>query len=238
MKNHLFSGDSGFNTQNNKESPFPQIEIKSATEVVYRELLKAILNGKFERGSLLRQGELAESFGVSRTPLREALMRLASMGLVHIESNRGFRVASLDFGNMQHAWRSRIFIESGAARLAAKNADDRSLEKMRLSVQRQYEVTHDLQESLIVNRDFHLALVAASGNPYLVKFAEMLWSFDLAAPIFGPQASGPKELTSWADEHLEILNAVISGNEQLSEELTRKHISNYPPQASVQKSIK
>lgn len=213
-----------------KKSAFSHIEIKSATEVVYRELLRAILIGKFERGSVLNQSELAGQLGVSRTPLREALMRLASIGLVHIESNRGFRVASLDFSNMQQAWMARIILESGAARLAAMGADASMLEKMRLSVERQYKVQEDVQESLIVNRDFHLALVAASGNPYLVRFSEMLWSFDIAVPIFGPQATGPGEMTSWADEHRKILDAIISGDEILSEELTRNHIFNYPPQ--------
>lgn len=205
------------------------VVVRSATETVYSELLKAILSGKFQRGSLLRQKELAAQLGVSRTPLREALMRLASIGLVNIESNRGARVAELDFGNMRQAWESRIIVESGAARVAARGSDLKMLEKMQKIIARQSEVKDDIQESLLINREFHLSLVAASKNPYLIQFSEILWGLELAAPIFGRQAIAKDEMEKWASEHQGILDAIIKGDGILAADLTVKHITNYPP---------
>lgn len=205
------------------------LQVQSATQVVYQTLLKAILSGELEAGRFLQQAQLAEQLGVSRTPLREALMQLASVGLVEIEPNRGAKVTGLDFGNMRHAWMARVFVESGAAREAARSHDTAAVERMQQAIRRQYEVTHDLNESLLLNRAFHLALVAASGNPYLIRFSEMLWAFDIAVPIFGPQATNPSELSAWADDHQRIVDAILAGDADLAEATTRAHILSSPP---------
>jgi DNA-binding GntR family transcriptional regulator len=161
--------------------------------------------------------------------LREALMKLASVGLVHMESNRGARVADIDFGNMKQAWTSRMIIESGAARIAADIKDAKMIEKMQQIIKRQYEVIDDVQESLIVNRDFHLILVQSSKNPYLIKFSEMLWDLAIAVPIFRRQATSREEMLSWVEEHQKILDALVSGDGALAATLTQNHILNHPP---------
>lgn len=209
--------------------PLHSVEVQSVADRVYRELLEAILTGKIQPGQMLPQDTLARQLGVSRTPLREALMRLASEGLVQLEANRGARVTGLDFGDMQHAWRARIVLESGAARLAAVLREENALDRMRLAIERQRRTADNIEESLLANREFHLALVAGSGNPYLIRFAEMLWTFQIAVPIFGRQAETPGEALAWADDHERILEAVAAGNVDSAEELTRRHISAYPP---------
>ncbi|MCL6549003.1 MAG: GntR family transcriptional regulator [Alicyclobacillus sp.] len=211
------------------ESIFSGIRVHSAAESVYRALLKAILTGKLARGQFLQQSELAEQLGVSRTPLREALMRLASMGLVQMVPNRGARVTGLDFGDMRHAWMARVIVEAGAAKVAASDPDPLALARMQRAVDRQREVTDDVEESLLVNRDFHLALVGASRNPYLIRFADMLWAFEIAVPIFGPQAADADDLMEWAADHQRIVDAIRSGDAEAAEALTRDHILRYPP---------
>lgn len=211
-------------------SPLLQpLAVQSVADRVYRELLEAILTGKFTQGQVLRQEFLARQLGVSRTPLREALMRLASEGLVQLEANRSASVTGLDFGDMQHAWRSRLVLEPGAARIAAERRDGASLHRMRLAVERQRRTADDIEESLIANREFHLALVRGSGNPYLIRFSEMLWTFQIAVPIFGRQADDPAEVLIWADDHQMILEAVDAGDGDRAEDLTRQHIAAYPP---------
>jgi DNA-binding GntR family transcriptional regulator len=205
------------------------VVVRSATDIVHSELLKSILSGKLKPGSLLRQNELAAQLGVSRTPLREALMRLASIGLVNIESNRGARVADMDFGNMQQAWTSRMIIESGAARIAADIKDAEMIEKMQQIIKRQYEVIDDDQESLILNREFHLSLVQLSKNPYLIKFSEMLWDLQIAFPILRRQMTSREELLSWADDHQKILDAIVQGKGDLASNLIQEHILANPP---------
>jgi DNA-binding GntR family transcriptional regulator len=90
----------------------------------------------------------------------------------------------------------------------------------------------DRQESYAANREFHLALAAASGNPHLTRFAEMLWVPRIGVPIYEAQAvendGGP---SAWAEEHERITDAIAAGDAGLAEHLTRTHVSAHPPVA-------
>src|SRR6478752_8591756 len=96
------------------------LQIQSVVDQVYDAVRARILSGDLPRGSRLRQAALADELGVSRTPLREALRRLSTEGLVEFSPNRGATVSELDFGDMRHAWSARVALEPGAARLAAQ----------------------------------------------------------------------------------------------------------------------
>jgi DNA-binding GntR family transcriptional regulator len=207
-----------------------QLEIRSVVDQVHEELLQRIVAGELPPGSRLRQEALAEELGVSRTPLREALARLVSEGLVELEPNRGATVARRDFGDMEQAWRARLVVEPGAARLAAERRDPAVLERMREIVRRQRDVADDLTASFELNRDFHLALVNAAGNPHLSRFADLLWLSRIGVPIFARQARDRAQILSWADEHEAILAAVAAGRGARAERLTREHIAAYPPE--------
>ncbi|MGH3049591.1 MAG: FCD domain-containing protein, partial [Gaiellaceae bacterium] len=88
----------------------------------------------------------------------------------------------------------------------------------------------DVPESFAVNREFHLALVAASGNPHLVQFAQMLWLTRIGVPIFSGQAADhPDDVRRWAEEHATILAAVEAGKGATAERLTREHVAAWPP---------
>jgi DNA-binding transcriptional regulator YhcF (GntR family) len=131
-----------------------QLEIKSVVDQVHAELLERIVAGELPPGARLRQEALAEELGVSRTPLREALARLVSEGLVEFVPNRGATVANRDFGDMEEAWRARLVIEPGAARLAAERREPAVIERMRDTVVRQRSVADDVTASFALNRDF------------------------------------------------------------------------------------
>jgi DNA-binding GntR family transcriptional regulator len=207
----------------------PHLEIRSVVDDVHEALLERIVVGELAPGSPLRQEVLADELGVSRTPLREALVRLASEGLVEFTPNRGAKVARRDFSDMQQAWRARLVIEPGAARLAAERRDADSIEHMRESVRRQRVVAGDVTTSFALNREFHLTLVQASGNAHLAQFAELLWLTRIGVPIFARQARDRKQILGWADEHDGITEAVAAGRGALAERLTRDHIAANPP---------
>jgi DNA-binding GntR family transcriptional regulator len=173
---------------------------------------------------------LADELGVSRTPLREALVRLASEGLVEFTPNRGATVAGRDFSDMQQAWRARLVIEPGAGRLAADLRDADAIDRMRESVRQQRLVAGDLTTSFALNREFHLSLVRASGNTHLAQFAELLWLTRIGVPIFARQVRGRRQILQWADEHEAITEAVARGKGVRAERLIREHIAAYPPE--------
>jgi DNA-binding GntR family transcriptional regulator len=206
------------------------LEIQSVVDQVYAAVRSRILSGELEGGSRLRQNSLAEELGVSRTPLREALRRLSTEGLVELEPNRGASVARLDLDDMLHAWTARLTLEPAAARLAAEVREPEALARMRASIDRQ-RVPADVDTSFAVNREFHLALVAAAGNPHLSQFARLLWLTKIGAPIFkGQVAEHPGEAQQWADDHEAILDAVRAGKAAAAERLTRAHIAASPPE--------
>src|SRR5436190_19332206 len=213
-------------------SPNGRLEIQSVVDHVDTALRERILSGDLPRASKLRQVSLAEEMGVSRTPLREALRRLAAEGLVDFSPNRGATVSELDFGDMRHAWAARVALEPGAARLAAERRDRDGIEAMREAIADQRGAAGGRGQSFAANRAFHLALAAASGNPHLTRFAEMLWVPRIGVPIYQAQAAEPADgLLAWAEEHERITDAVADGDASLAEHLTRTHISAHPPVA-------
>jgi DNA-binding GntR family transcriptional regulator len=207
-----------------------QLRIKSVVDQVHAELLERIVAGELRPGARLRQEALAEELGVSRTPLREALARLVSEGLVEFVPNRGATVARRDFSDMEQAWRARLVIEPGAARLAAERQERLAIESMRETVLRQRSVADDVTASFALNREFHLALVAAAGNAHLSQFAELLWLSRIGVPIFAAQARDRAQILAWADEHEAIAEAVAAGSGARAERLTREHIAANPPE--------
>jgi DNA-binding GntR family transcriptional regulator len=101
---------------------------------------------------------------------------------------------------------------------------------MREIVGRQRDVADDVTASFALNRDFHLSLVAAGGNPHLSQFAELLWLSRIGVPIFARQARDRAHVLVWADEHEAIVDAVEGGRQARAERLTREHIAAYPPE--------
>ena len=123
---------------------------------------------------------------MSRTPLRE-----------------------FDLGDMRHAWTARLTLDPAAARLAAANADAAAVTRMRRAVQLQRSSAEDSAAGFAANREFHLALVAASRYPHSTRFAEMLWVSRIGPWISSAQAAdAPGETAVWANEHDTIADAV------------------------------
>jgi DNA-binding GntR family transcriptional regulator len=207
-----------------------RLRIRSVVDQVYDALLQRVLSGDIPPGTRLSQGALAEEMGVSRTPLREALRRLSVEGFVEFSTNQGATVSQFDLGDMRHAWTARLTLEPAAARLAAANADPADITRMRHAVQQQRLSAEDRAAGYAANREFHLALVAASRNPHLTRFSEMLWVSRIGAWIFSAQAAdAPGETALWANEHDAIADAVEARDADLVERLTREHIEAYPP---------
>jgi DNA-binding GntR family transcriptional regulator len=205
------------------------LQIQSVVDHVYSALRERILSGALPRGTKLRQTLLADELGVSRTPLREALRRLSTEGLVEFTPNRGATVSELDFGDMRHAWSARVALEPGAARLAAERRHAPAIAAMRTAIADQRSAGGDKIVSFAANRAFHLALAAASGNPHLTRFAEMLWVPRIGVPIYQAQAAEPAGPQAWADEHERIADAIAAGDADAAERLTRAHVQSHPP---------
>lgn len=201
------------------------LQIESVVDRVYAALRSRILVGEIAHGTRLRQEALAAELGVSRTPLREALRRLTAEGLVEFHPNRGAQVAEVTHAGVRAAYEARLVLEPGAARLAAGRRPPAELELMRHAIKAESASKTD-GEAYVASRDFHLALVAASGNAHLVRLAESLWVTAIGEPIFAWQAKHePDRIEEDVVEHERIANAVEQGDADVAEALTRHHIA-------------
>ncbi|MFZ0973088.1 MAG: GntR family transcriptional regulator [Solirubrobacteraceae bacterium] len=202
-----------------------RLNIASVVDQVYTAIRERITSGSLARGARVHQEDLAEELGVSRTPVREALRRLAAEGLVEMRTNRGARVADVDQAGMRVSYEARTVIEPGAARLAAAQRLEEPLARMRAAVAAQRRSLRNVQRSFEANREFHLALAAASGNEFLSQFAERLWVARIGETIYERQVETQERMLLDVREHEQILEAIEEGDGRRAESLTRRHLT-------------
>ena len=162
-----------------------EAESTKADEIAL-ELEDDIVSGGIEAGSVLRQEQLSERFGVSRTPIREALRRLAAHGLVSFTPNRGVRVRTLSRDELREAFLVRAELESLATELAVPRMTPERLAELDAAEQRFSELTVALRkkarsgvedsplavEWMHANYGFHDVIYAAAETPYLERLAK------------------------------------------------------------------
>jgi DNA-binding GntR family transcriptional regulator len=201
-----------------------RLDVESVVDRVYAVLRARILAGELEPGRRLRQEALAEQLGVSRTPLREALRRLSSEGLVEIRPHHGAAVAPFSADDMAAAFMARLLLEPPAARLAAEARQPTDLARMREAIAAHRRRGASIEELFGANRAFHVAVTGASGNPFLLRFAEQMWAAALGFPIYSRQAEPAARVLADAAEHEQIADAVEAGDGDAAEALMHAHI--------------
>ncbi|MBG6183192.1 DNA-binding GntR family transcriptional regulator [Arthrobacter sp. CAN_A214] len=150
----------------------------TAQAFVLAELRRAIIAGEFLPGQPLRQDALAERFGVSRVPLREAFKILESEGQVHYEPHRGHKVATLSLTDLLEVYRIRQLLEAEATRVALAGKPNSSVLEELETAAGEVETASaagDLLKMTEANRRFHFVLVEAAGMPRLERMIKILW---------------------------------------------------------------
>jgi DNA-binding GntR family transcriptional regulator len=188
------------------------------------DLLRArIYSGEYPLGTPLRQEQLAEELGISRTPLREAFRTLRREGLLQ-ESSQGVRVMSLELGKVLQAYLLREVLDGLTASLAAGRPTAAFGEELRINLdaQRRAVAANDYPNYTEANVGFHFAIWKAADNEFVLAESHIL---RMTAQLFVPQAVVPRTLASEAVEaHQQIADAVLGGDEQAAERLARAHI--------------
>lgn len=202
-----------------------RLEIASVVDQVYGVIRERILTGVLPRGARVHQEDVAADLGVSRTPVREALRRLAAEGLIEMRTNRGARVTDLEPGDMRQPYEARLVVEPGAARLAAQHELAKPRARMRRALDAQRRAIPDVPSTFAANREFHIALAEASGNAFVLQFVEHLWVPRIGEAIYEHQAESAERMGLDADEHEQILEAIEAGDARGAEALTRRHIA-------------
>lgn len=216
MRN-LKSGKSATEPFSEKEQPS-----MSRAEEAYQKMLEGIQSGKLKPGMRLREQELAEWLGSSRTPVREALNRLQAEGLVVQEPRRGMIIAELDHGMVSELYFMREMLEGAAARLAARHASDVEVAMLRDIADRDKTSGDDPVKLARNNRLFHETLYRAAHNRYLLKTLSMLR--ESMALLGQTTLSLPGRSATAFEEHDALVSAIERHDAQAAEDACRSHI--------------
>lgn len=189
---------------------------------VYDMILDAIDTGIYKPGDRLVESELAERFGVSRTPIREALQRLETQSLLE-RDGRSMIVASLDHNQMAELYVVRRELEGLAARLAARHATVEEVAVLRDMVRSDNRLVKDPAALSRANRRFHQQIHLASHNRYLVQQLDLVHRTMALMATSSLAAEGRGEIAQ--SEHDGIVAAIEARDEEAAERALRDHIS-------------
>ncbi|PPG38725.1 GntR family transcriptional regulator [Pseudoclavibacter sp. RFBA6] len=201
---------------------------RSKSELAYEELRRRILTGVIEPGDVIGQTKLAAELGLSTTPLREALKRLSTEGLVELGSHRDARVVPLSQAEAQNLYEVRAAADPLACGLAAERRDDADIARIDAALSELEPLTGVASpDALDAHRRFHLAIYEAAANPTLLGILEGLWDkTDLyrqrALRAWSPTAEDRARVHR---QHTALRDAIVAGDPELARERSRKHIT-------------
>ncbi|MBC7153169.1 MAG: GntR family transcriptional regulator [Rhodobacteraceae bacterium] len=197
-------------------------EPKTPHRDAYSLILHAIDTGIYRPGDRLVESELAERFGVSRTPIREALQRLETQSML-VRDGRSLIVASLDHNQLAELYVVRTELEGLAARLAARHATDEEIRVLRAMAGEDRALVGDPQALSRANRRFHKQIHLASHNRYLVQQLDLVHRSMalLATTSLAADGRGQAALV----EHDAIVEAIARHDGDAAHQALRDHIS-------------
>jgi DNA-binding GntR family transcriptional regulator len=214
------------------------LESTKADEIALK-IEEAIVSGELPPGTVLRQEQLSERFAVSRTPIREALRRVAALGLVSFVPNRGVRVRTLSREELREAFLVRAELESLATELAAPRMTEDDLEELEEAEARFSEATQALRarprddvdrwrltsEWVRANHGFHDVIYRVADSPLVERLAKSARRSFSGHAVWGPGGSEIDALYERNDrEHRAIIAALRAGNAAGARALSREHV--------------
>jgi DNA-binding GntR family transcriptional regulator len=197
----------------------------SVRNEVYEHLKLEILSGALEAGARLAEIPLSERLGVSRTPVREAMQRLAQDGLVQVEVGKGAKVRGISSREIEEIYAVREVLDGLAARLAANNRKAHNLRAMKLALKElENAVPHDYASQVAADLEFHRAIAEASGNSTLEQTLQGL-AQQVARVKLLTREYNQNVVTTAA--HQTILNAIEQQDLETAERAAREHVRDF-----------
>jgi DNA-binding GntR family transcriptional regulator len=197
----------------------------SKTDLVAALIRELVITGELAAGEQLRQRDLAHRFGVSQTPVREAMRRLESEGLLVCDTHRGFTVVAPDEGRVEENFRIRAALESLGASLAARKIDTDGLARLHGLNDQMRALADDDPSYAELNREFHFTVYEYAHSPLLLSLMRLLWASLHGRPrVSRTHAESARTHAESARQHDEILAALADGDADLASARTYQHI--------------
>lgn len=197
-------------------------DTRASQKDAYQLILNAIDSGMYRPGDRLVESELADRFGMSRTPIREALQRLETQSLLS-RDGRSLVVASLDHNQMAELYVVRSELEALAARLAARHATAEEVRLLQEMVREDQALVDDPAALARTNRRFHRQVHLASHNRYLVQQLDLVYRSMALMATTSLAAAGRSAVA--VEEHAAVVDAIAAGDGDAAYDGLKGHIS-------------
>ena len=188
-------------------------------------IFSLIMEGVYAPGEKLSEWEVANRFGVSRTPVRQALTELASTGVISLERNKGARVSEHSEESITAMYTARSLLEPYAARLATDHLTEDDLAELRANAERSYSCAvdgSDLVEIAALHNTFHAIILSRCPNERFAQMASGMLQPLVAAQTF--RRYSESGLRRRALHHLEIVDALTLRDHEWVESIMRAHL--------------
>jgi len=192
-------------------------------EMIYHEMLDAILDRRLEPGMKLVEEDLAKTFGVSRARIRATFLQLAHDKLINLVPNRGAFVAEPTIDEAIEVFSARRMIEDGVARKVATSMTDERAAQIKAHLDREHDAHDrgDHRAAIILSGEFHLLLARLSGNLVIEEFLERLI---LRTSLIIAMYESPQPVDCSHSEHDQLLNALLSGDPDVAAAEMSRHL--------------
>ncbi len=202
----------------------PIVERQSLREQIAGSLRTAVVSGKLEPGVVYSVPSLAAQFGISATPVREAMLELCRDGLVEPVRNKGFRISAMTDSQLDEITQLRALIEIPIVSAIAQTVTPEQVDQLEELARGIFVAADagDLVGYLETDREFHLALLSLSGNRMLVQ---LVGELRMRTRLYGlPTLEREHRLNRSAEEHLELVDALRKHDSERAGEIMRHHI--------------
>src|SRR3989442_7439760 len=202
------------------------VATRSQSEEAYQRILERIVRLEMGAGSVVNEARLREELGVGRTPIREALQRLARENLVRSIPHRGTFVTDVNITDLARITEVRVVLEAHAARLAAEKlttADREAIEGL-LELLPPGHAT-DQRYLMHLDQQIHRLGYRSADNPFLEATLERYFNLSLRPPyIVLDREVGLRQAV---DEHVELLRAILAGDGARADDVMRRHVTGF-----------
>ena len=199
-----------------------ELQVMSQGEAAYHRLYEAIRSGDFRPGDRLREIEVAKRLDLSRTPVREALRKLESDGIVEHRPRLGAVIRTLTPSEVVELYEMRLVLERTAAQMAAKHANDAEIDLLNDLNDQIAALGDDTQQAAALNQDFHHRIYLAGRNRFLLASARGL---NNALMLLGPTTLDDEaRIKTVSAQHDRIIEAIRAGDQTAAGDAAEAHL--------------
>jgi DNA-binding GntR family transcriptional regulator len=197
---------------------------KYLRDVIFENLKSAIMNGKLKQGNMITEQQISREFGISRTPVREALYKLTATGLIRIIPHKGFLISKWSIKEIRDVFEIRVVLERLAVELFIKNFHQKNIEKLEEIIEKMEKAVQEnnFMEAAKMNNQFHDLIIEKSDNQEIFNVMEPLKNKINIFRLIS--ISTPARLKISLAEHRSILVSISKKDIENAKKLIEMHI--------------